>query len=230
MQSLYACMQQLRTTGSYHIFALAGDKVTPASIERSLGAFSFIDKHKDIRLDRFLYANWDEQEARSLTRSYLKWAKKNDIKPMGVWAANDPMALGAKAAMDEHGLTAGIDFCLVGLNWSNSALELVNTGAMSATNGGHYIAGAWAMVVLSDFETRKQTADDQIVGQITFEMQNIDASNIDYYIKRLRPQDWDSVDFSQFKLTPYQSYSDYSFSLDEVVSQLTFELSYRRTD
>ena len=65
-----------------------------------------------------------------------------------MWAANDPMALGAITALREAGYKPGVYVVVGGLNWSGGAVERVLKGEMIVTHGGHFLGGAWAMVVL----------------------------------------------------------------------------------
>lgn len=220
MHALLKCAKPLSNNDLIHMLAIGGDKVTPASIERNLGVLSVVRKNDDIVLDRFLTANWDQDEARRLTDSYIKWSIKTNIKPTAIWAANDSIAIGAKQAIEANGLSARKDICLVGLNWSLQGLNLVKSGHMVATEGGHFLAGAWAMVVLHDYHARSEGSHNTPLGQINFQMQSIDSTNVDQYLTKLGDENWSKINFKGFELTDEQSYSDYDFSLQNVFAQI----------
>lgn len=220
MQALLDCVEKNKTSKPYHVLALGGDKLTPASLERNAGAMSVVNQQTEIKLDRFLYANWNQQDAAKLTDRYLKWANNNGVQPSAIWAANDPIAMGANQALKANNLKAGKDVCLVGLNWSAQGLQMVRSGEMLLTDGGHFFAGAWSMIILHDYHLRSQDGDDRVPGRISFQMQSINSANIDRYSKVLSDENWEKIDYRGFKLAPAHSYSDYDFSLQRVFSQI----------
>ncbi|RDE22671.1 sugar ABC transporter substrate-binding protein [Motiliproteus coralliicola] len=220
MQALHQCAKATNDSGPYHMLAIGGDQLTPASIDRNRGAMSVIEQQADIKLDRFLYANWNQQEASDLTDSYLKWATRNDIQPVGIWAANDPIAMGARDALKANSVKPGSDVCLVGLNWSAQGLEMVRNGEMLLTDGGHFLAGAWSMVMLYDYHQRSLKGETAPLGRVDFQMQSIDRNNIDQYSQNLGDENWDKIDFRGFSLKPSQGYGEYDFSLQKVLSHI----------
>ncbi|WP_370279387.1 ABC transporter substrate-binding protein [Pontibacterium sp.] len=221
MTALHRCVEQSKMQPPYHFLAIGGDKLTPASIDRNGGALSVVDNHKnEIKLDRFLYANWNRSEAKALTHSYLQWAERNQITPAAIWSANDPIAFGARDALQENGLQAGKDVCMVGLNWSAEALQLVRSGELLLSDGGHFLAGAWSMVALKDYHARLQQGDDQPIGSVRFQMQSIDATNVDQYLNRLGDENWGKIDFNRFLLGDSSKNHDYDFSLKHVFNSI----------
>lgn len=222
MSAILKCAEDSQDTKPYHILAVGGDKLTPASIDRNSGALQVIEQNTEqFILDRFLYANWNQTEAENITTNYLNWAKRNQIKPSGIWAANDPIAAGAKAALVKAGLKPGVDTCLVGLNWSTQGLEMVKSGEMILTDGGHFLAGAWSIILLNDYHTRKAQGDATVPGRVNFQMQSIDKTNIDQYLTYLGDENWDKINFSGFSLGKDAGYSDYNFSLRNVFKNIS---------
>lgn len=217
MQALYSCAQQ-KGEGPYHVLALGGDRLTPASLQRNEGALAVVKQQPAIQLDRFLYANWNQQRAESLTDLYLQWAQRNDVRPHAIWAANDPIALGAKQALLKHDLLPGKDVCLAGLNWSKPGLDMVVKGEMEVTDGGHFLAGGWAMVMLHDHAQRLSNGNASPIGDIRFQMQAINHSNISAYLNKLGAEQWQLIDYQLFKLRDGQSFADYDFSLQNLLA------------
>lgn len=221
MTALLHCAKQKQHQKPYHVLAIGGDQITPSSIGRNEGALSVIEKHNELTLDRFLYANWNQQDAERLTLKYLQWAQKNKITPSLIWAANDPIAIGAKTALSEHDLTAGKDVCLVGLNWSSEGLKLVKSQEMLLTDGGHFLGGAWSMVLLHDYHQQQLKGNDSPIGDIRFQMQSIDQQNIDLYLSHLGNERWNKIDFTRFSLSDVDGSTHYDFSLEKVFSSIT---------
>ena len=57
---------------------------------------------------------------------------------------------------------SGVDVVVGGLNWSGGAVERVLKGEMIVTHGGHFLGGAWAMVVLRDYHDGRDFAEEDV--------------------------------------------------------------------
>lgn len=222
MQALLDCARRQDSNKPYHFLAIGGDQLTPASIDRNEGALSVFNANKDeIILDRFLYANWNRKEAESLTSRYLQWTERNQVSPTAIWSANDPIAFGARDALKSKGFQPGENVCMVGLNWSADALQLVKTGELLLSDGGHFLAGAWSIVVLHDYDKRLNQGSDAPIGHVRFQMQSIGANNVDTYLTHLGDENWGKIDFTQFALDAKSAATNYDFSLEHVFSALS---------
>ncbi|MFY0677734.1 MAG: ABC transporter substrate-binding protein [Neptuniibacter sp.] len=221
VKALVDCASDKGKSSPFHMLAIGGDRTTPASIDRNNGALAAVKENNQIKLDRFLYANWNKTEAEKLTSNYLNWASINNISPIGIWAANDPIALGAKEGLIKAGLTAGEDVCLVGLNWSKEGLDMVKNGEMVLTDGGHFLAGAWSMVLLNDYNNQNNSDKREVPGRINFQMQSIDKDNLEKYLHYLGDENWSKVDFTGFSLMAGQGYANYDFSLKNAFRHIT---------
>lgn len=93
--------------GKIHLLGIGGDEITPASIARNAGLKLAVDAAPDVVVDRLLFANWTQSEAEQVTANYLGWASRKQIRPAGIWAGNDPMALGALRARGRRRPRAG---------------------------------------------------------------------------------------------------------------------------
>ena len=174
----------------------------------------------DVVLDRRFNTNWQTPKGHDLTANYLDWAARHAVRPAGIWAANDAMAIGAIQASEEHKLQPGRDLCVVGLNWSPEGLALVRDGKLAMTDGGHFLAGGWAMVMIHDYLVR---GDKVPAGAATFEMEPVDAGNVERFEAELGQRDWTRIDFKRFARTG--SGNAYDFSLHQVLDNLKPALS-----
>lgn len=197
--------------GKLHILALGGDETSPNSIDRTAGMTAVVANRPDVVLDRLLHANWNSSEAELAAGRYLKWAKNAGIRPAGVWAANDPMAFGAISALRTHGLEPGRDVFVVGLNWSTEALKRVRAGEMILTDGGHFLGGAWAMVLLRDYIDGCDFAAGNATQ--TFPLASIDRNNVDRIEPIIADRTFANVRFSAFRAAGSRACGTYDFSL-----------------
>lgn len=203
--------------GRFHILALLGDSTTPASIDRTAGFSDTIAANPDIALDRQFNTNWQSGKGHDLTTNFLDWAAAQSVPMAGIWAANDALALGAIAAAEERSLQPGRDFCIVGLNWSPEAVELVRAGKMVMTDGGHFLAGGWAMVMLHDYLAG--AIAPMHPQETAFQMAPINRDNAEKFVAKLGDRDWRRIDFAHFALKAGTD-TGYDFSLTETLDHL----------
>ena len=189
------------------LLSLTGDSVTPASLLRIDGLDTALERYPVLREQRRLVANWSFEEAYRRTADWLETDGCLDA----VWAANDNIALGAIKAIEEAGKIPGQDVFVGGLNWSAEGLESVAAGKMTMTHGGHFLAGAWIMVLLKDYLEGVERLRDN--PEVFFRMQAVTPENLQVYQRVLGERDWDKIDFSQFSLVNNPEQRDYQFGI-----------------
>lgn len=133
--------------GKIHLVAISGDRSTDSSIRRNEGMLSVVDANEDLVLDQLVHADWSRDIGK------LKAAQLHERYPDATlfWSGSDLIALGAMEALRERGLRPGVDVLVSGVNTSVEAMNAVIRGEMTALAGGHYMTGAWSLVLLYDY-------------------------------------------------------------------------------
>ncbi|MTI10686.1 ABC transporter substrate-binding protein [Curvivirga aplysinae] len=193
------------------LLTLAGDINTPASIDRLNGLDRGLKEHPSFKELRRITVNWSGEEAYLRTQQLLLTKSVNAI-----WAANDAIAIGAIRALREIGMEPGQDACVVGLNWSTEAIDLVERGEMTLTHGGHFLAGAWSIVMLYDYDQGHDFS--KISTHIKFPMTAINRENVKAYKKVFGKQDWTKINFKSFTLHDNPERTEYPFTLDYLLN------------
>jgi ABC-type sugar transport system substrate-binding protein len=211
---------RIKTTRPLKVLALTGDAATPASAERVRGLKRAIDVMTtllgpgSIELVDVRYLDWTAQTAEASVREFASKGPRIDA----LWAANDPMALGAMTALRDNGYQPGVDVLVGGLNWSEEAVARVLNGEMVLTHGGHFLVGAWAMVILRDLHDGRDFAEED--ERLQFPM-----GAIDHPVARRFPNigaiDWRLVDFTRFSKVRNPAVTRYGFTPDAVLAQLS---------
>lgn len=208
----------LSPDGKIHILGIGGDEITPASIARNVGLDLAVGAAQDVVVDRMLFANWTQSEAEQVTTNYLSWAARKGIRPAGVWAGNDPMALGAIKAAVAAGLEPGRDIQIVGLNWSEDALREIKAGRLLMTDGGHFLLGGWSMVLLRDY------ADGCDFGagspHVQVKTSAITRDNLSSVITLIKTRAFDTIDFARFRAKA-GACGQYDFSIAALIAATT---------
>ncbi|MEY9588421.1 ABC-type sugar transport system substrate-binding protein [Bradyrhizobium yuanmingense] len=203
--------------GKIHILGIGGDETTPASIARNAGLTLAVDAASDVVVDRMLFANWTKSEAERVTANYLSWAARKQIRPAGIWAGNDPMALGALRATIAAGLVPGENIQVVGLNWSEDALREIKAGRMLLTDGGHFLLGGWSVVLLRDYADGCDFA--AVSPRVEVKTSAITRDNLASVADLIKTRAFDRIDFARFRAKAGRC-GQYDFSLDALISSL----------
>lgn len=202
--------------GKLHLLAIAGDEISPSSSARNQGLLAYVSTRDDIVIERMLYANWNENEARTLTSRFLELAKRKQQNVAGVWAANDPMAIGAISVLEDAGIVAGQDTVVVGMNWSPEAISKIRDGKLLMSDGGHFLLGGWIIVALADHIKGCPFANGSPNKHLTTPTAAIDSNTDPALLELLTKREFGSIDYTQF-LTHSTACGSYDFGIDAIV-------------
>jgi ABC-type sugar transport system substrate-binding protein len=111
-------------------------------------------------------ANWSTEEAKSVFETVLK-AENNDIQL--VFAQNDEMGLGAALAVEEAGLTPGVDVKIATIDGTRGALEALAAGRLSFVAEYNPLFGATALDVVNKTLAGEEVESSVIVPSGTFD-------------------------------------------------------------
>lgn len=204
-----------RGDGKISMMGLTGTLSDSPAIERTLGLERALEESPDVVFHQLVPAHWNHDQAVTKTMGLLgRYADASVL-----WAANDPMALGAIDGALLAGRTPGRDFIVGGVDWNSPALEAVKNGTMHITIGGHFMEGGWVMVLLHDYAHGRDFANDGGTSRFS-EMASLTQNNIDKYIEKFANEDWDRVDFSRFSKVKNPALKSYDFSLKRILEQL----------
>lgn len=197
------------------IVALAGDFITPASVERNRGMKAALKEFPNVKLKQSIVCNWRKDKARQSIFGLLRRYPKTTA----VWTANDPMALGAIEGALDAGRRPGKDIFIGGINWDSPALDMIRKGKLTVSMGGHFMTGGWALVLIHDYshgidfsEGGNAQLEKRIFGLL-------DENNIEPYYEKFGGRDWRAIDFRKFSKVYNHSLKDYDFSVEALLRQ-----------
>ena len=142
--------------GKLHLIAIAGDRSTPSSIHRNDGMRRAIAENRNVVLEQEVYAAWNRDKAAEQS----EWLFQRYPQAKLVWAGNDLMAFGAMQSWEKRGGKPGSDAWFSGINTSTEALNAIKSGRLTSLAGGHFITGAWALVMIHDYHHGRDFADE----------------------------------------------------------------------
>lgn len=193
--------------GKLHLLAFAGDRTTPSSIRRNAGMQRAVAESGDVVLDQMVYAGWGRDKA----AEQAEWLFQRHPAARLVWAGNDLMAFGAMQAWEKRGGVPGKDAWFSGVNTSPEAIDALASGRLAALAGGHFITGAWSIVMLYDYAHGRDFADEGLeLDRPMFTL--FDAAKSNAYLARFGEK-FDRVDFRRYSkaLNPRLKRYDFDF-------------------
>ncbi|MEG0678013.1 MAG: ABC transporter substrate-binding protein, partial [Comamonas sp.] len=128
--------------GRLQLLAIGGDRSTLSSMARNAGMRQAVAEDGDVILVQEVNGEWRRDKAAEQMRVLAQRYPEVRL----VWTGNDEMALGAMQAWRARGGIPGRDGFFSTVNTSPAAFAALRSGELSVLAGGHFMAGAWALV------------------------------------------------------------------------------------
>lgn len=184
------------------VLALQGDYSTPASMAREQGFKDALLAFPKLALVDSSVANWSKQQAYQKVKGIMQ-RSRIDI----IWAANDAMAFGAKAAVKE----ANLDYPVVigGINWDVNDEQF----PLDISFGGHVTLGAKAMTMLYDIHHKQLPVKQRYINLDIFES----SENAAFlpFVEKLKNKRLADYDFTLFT---GQADNKHQFTIENLVT------------
>jgi len=197
--------------GKLHMLAIAGDRSTPSSIKRNQGMRRAIAENPRVVLDQEVYAAWTREKA----LEQADWLYQRYPHARLIWAGNDLMAFGAMAAWEKRGGKPGADAWFSGINTSTEALEAIKSGRLTSLAGGHFITGAWTLVMIYDYHHGRDFAEEGLELERPM-FAEFTPPLADRYIQRFS-NGFDSIDFSRYSKVKNPQLKRYNFGFAQLL-------------
>ena len=201
-----------RIHGKMPMLVIGGDRSTPTSVFRLQGLYQAVREAGDVIVVQEVMAAWDRQRA----AQQAGWLYRRHPQARMVWAGSDQMAMGAMAQWRARGGQPGKDAFFSGINTSPEALQSLSDGSMSALAGGHFVTGAWALVMLYDYEHGKDFASEGLELQRPLFVR-FDAAMAQRYLKAYSDADFSRVDFASYSKVKNPAIQRYRFSFQALL-------------
>jgi ABC-type sugar transport system substrate-binding protein len=197
--------------GKLHFLAVAGDRSTPSSVQRNEGMHRAVMEAGDVVLDQEVFANWSRDKAAE--QSGVLFGRYPTARL--VWAGSDQMAFGAMQAWEKRGGKPGADAWFSGINTSQEAMEAIQSGRLTALSGGHFIAGAWALVMIYDYANGRDFVDEGLeLDRPMFTL--FDAETAKRFQARFG-SGYSKIDFRKFSKVLNPQLKKYNFSFEQLM-------------
>jgi ABC-type sugar transport system substrate-binding protein len=198
--------------GKLHMLAIGGDRSSTTSILRDEGMRRAVAADPGVVLEQEVFAGWTRDKAAEQSAGLYERYPAVRL----VWAGNDLMAFGAMQSWERRGGKPGKDAFFSGVNTSHEAMEDLRSGRLSALAGGHFICGAWALVLLYDYAHGHDFAEEglELERQMFMLFTRADAQR---YEERFGDMNFDSIDFRRYSKTLNPGLRRYDFSFRQLM-------------
>lgn len=198
--------------GKLHVIAIAGDRTTPSSMRRNDGLQRAVAEAGDAVVDQMVFAAWGRDKG----AEQGEWLFRRYPGTRLVWAGNDLMAFGAMQTWERQGGAPGRDAWFSGVNTSGEALEAVRSGRLEALAGGHFICGAWAMVLIHDHARGRDFATEALEFDRTM-FTLFDAASAGRFLERFGDGSFESIDFRRYSKAHNPRLAKYDFDFGQLL-------------
>jgi peptide methionine sulfoxide reductase MsrB len=131
------------------------------------------------------------------------------------WSVNDSTAIGVIQAIEQAGFKSGKDFFVSGCGWDPSIFPLISQGKVTSSVGGHFMDGAWALVMLHDYHHGIDFIDEKWTSNM-YELNQINGQSLSQLINK---ENWSKIDFKQFSKHYTPLIDKYNFRLNSVLEK-----------
>ena len=200
---------------SLHLVALSGDKLTPSSFLRAQGMRRAVVEAGDVVLDQEVFSGFNRERA----AEQMQWLLQRYPQTRLVWAGNDLMAFGAMDAAKSHNLLPGRDMLFSGINTSAEALEGLRSGDLSALAGGHFMLGAWALVMVYDHHHGRDFAQTEGVETVQPMFSLFSPEQAARFSQLYGEGRFDAIDFKRFSKFHNPQLKRYNFEFQQLLGR-----------
>ncbi len=212
---------KVASDGKVHVIGISGIVSDASSVVRVNGLKKVVPKRgrPDATLRQVVPSDWSKEEGKT------KFLKLMDRYPEAtvVWTASYRGANGILEGIKEKKLVPGKDIFVNTLILNAEALKAVKSGDFTVTAGGHYIEGAWVMVLLYDYFHGIDFAKTST--QMKSPMAVITKENVDLYLNKVTKkyfskENMKKIDFTRYSKKYHPELKQYQFDFDSVLIQL----------
>lgn len=208
-----ALIEQARKTNGgtkISILALTGPFESTVGASRLAGLKSKVEEEADAVLEDVVLTNWEAGAASETVANLLTKHPGVDV----LWAPNESITWGALLAVEKSGKKPGKNIYIGGFDWNPESIKAIADGRISASMFGHFLEGAWALILAHDYHHGFDFADDTGV-RISTPLNIINAGNYAQYTTLLQEGNWEQVDFRKFSKKYNPQLKSYNFNISQ---------------
>ncbi|WP_016955047.1 ABC transporter substrate-binding protein [Catenovulum agarivorans] len=211
----YQLMQELlirhknKSTTKPIVVALAGAHASTVSENRVSGLNQVLTE-QNLAIPSPMYTDWNYASAhQSISALYRRVPDINII-----WTVSSTLARAASDHIAERQITHPISIGT--FDWTIEALDLIRQGKADVSIGGHFLEGAWSLLLLYDFLHGQDFIDD-LEPIIQTELTFTDKSNVEKFTKYITHTNLANLNFALMSKCLNPKLQNYDFNIETLI-------------
>lgn len=164
-------------------------------------------------LQDVVVTNWDADSVDKKMAALLKQYPETDV----LWAAVSTIMAGALQAVEKSSRVPGKDILIGGFDWDPESLKAIADGRITASMFGHFMEGAWALILVHDYHHGFDFAETTGVRMST-PLNVMNAGNHEQYKALFEDGGWKKIDFRKFSKKYNPQLRSYNFNIRQFIS------------
>ena len=205
--------------GPVSMVAVNGFNADSPAIKREQGLRKALDQDFSVLLRQVFYTDWSEDDAYRRTRGFLIRYPKTEI----IWSANYRTTNGVLRALYDANRRPGQDILINSYDIDPKSLDHIRDGIVTVSAGGHYVEGAWAVVMGFDYlQGYRLRGQDKIIHTPLLLVTQDNLHEVSAALVHLeqQPDRLSLADFSAYSITKNPNQRHYNFSLGKVLAEI----------
>lgn len=201
--------------GFIEVIAINGTITDTPAQQRLAGLQLAIKEDGNSHLLQSVHAFWDKKIA------YYKVSRLQPRYPKAkvYWAASDLMAISTHQALSDLELEHGKDYVTGGIDWTVDGLLAMQNEQISTSIGGHFMDGAWAVILLFDYFNGIDIEKGSWY-QLQSSMHSLNGHEAKHLLPHLQSKNWQSIDFKKYSKFYNKNLTHYPLSAKPILEQL----------
>ncbi len=164
--------QNPREGEEINIVALQGTEGSSIQLGRTMGFHSVVNNHPEWKILEERDADFTNAKGKEIMEMYLRKYPDIDV----VISQNDDMTFGALQAMEEHGITTGVDGEVIVISFDavHEALELVAEGTINVDVECNPEQGEYIAEIIRKLENGEPVEKEYVVEEQVFTPENVE--------------------------------------------------------
>lgn len=209
-EALIQSARQKYPTETLEILALGGDFDSIALQRQQYLSQLYLKKQHDVIVNQIIPTYWNINTVKTKLDKLLERYPNTNI----IWSASDQMAVAA--LQSEH--LKNKAYVIGGFDWLHQALELIESGQMHASVGGHFLMAVHGLI---DIYEHHHGLNDKPLRIKRKQLELINASNVSEYLAFFEHKQWQKVSFKRF--TSSKQNNDIELSVMNIIREFNRE-------
>ena len=200
--------------GDIHVLGMEATYDSTVGESRKAGLHDYVDSNADVVLKDIKQISWTKNPSKMEVAKVLMLYPDIEV----LWTSNEEIAWGAVQTLESAGKKPGKDVYIGSFDWNTDSARAIADGRITVSMAGHFMEGAWALVLLYDYHNGIDFNQDPGVRMKT-PLSAINADNFKRYIALTQQGGLKKIDFRKFSKKYNPDLKTYNFNINQFIDE-----------